>query len=130
MKIKKNIILFFQNTENNKILEESFNKYVTSYKIEGDYACDIEFSAICKLLKINLIIFIKGFRGLNVYNIYTRENLVIAEPNTIYILYINNNRLNYLQLISKENEEINSITQKIYNLIKINLKEWKNIRKR
>lgn len=128
---KEEYYTFFQNDcDNNNQIEESFNNYVNLHKKEGEFAGDIEFSAVCKLLNINLIILTKGFKGLNVYNIYTRENDIIADPNTIYIIYINKNHFNYLQLISNDTEEKLSKTETIYNLIKTNLNEWEKIRKR
>ena len=77
-----------------------------------------------------MIILTKGFNGLNVYNIYTRENDINADPNTVFFIYINNNHFNYLKLISNDIQEIHSKTETIYNLIKINLNEWEKVRKR
>ena len=74
---------------------------------------------------------IKDYKRLNTHNIYTQDNVISADTNTIFILYINNNHFNFLQLLSNNKEEKNNKTIEIvYNLIKLNLNEWKNIKKR
>lgn len=52
------------------------------------------------------------------------------ETNTIYLLFINNNHFNYLDLIIEKNENRKDKISDIGNMLKINLKELAKIRKK
>ena len=56
---------------------------------EGEFAGDIEYTAICKLYNMQIILLTRGFEGFNVFNIYNEED---------NILFLNNNHFNYLKV--------------------------------
>jgi hypothetical protein len=74
---KEEYYTFFQNdSDTNNQIKESFNNYVDMHKKEGEYAGDIEYSVVCKLLKINLIILTKGLK-VYMYIIFIQGKMIL-----------------------------------------------------
>jgi len=97
---------------------------------DGALAGDIEYSVICKLYRLKIILFKKGYTGLNLYNIYSTDNYNKENFKTLFILFVDNNHFNYLKILNSNNKNIQEIYETIDRLICNNLKEWENIRKK
>ena len=80
--------------------------------------------------KLRIIILSKGFYGLNVFNIISDEEYNIDNYKTIYLLLINDNHFDYLNIILKENDSIKEKIQSLDSMCNNNLKELEKIRKR
>ena len=90
----------------------------------------MEYSVICKMYRLRIILFKKGYTGLNVYNIYTTDDYNKDDFRTLCILFVDNNHFNYLQIVSSHNENITETYEILESLINNNLKEWEKIRKK
>ena len=83
----------------------------------------MEYSVICKMYRLRIILFKKGYTGLNVYNIYATDDYNKNDFRTLCILFVDNNHFNYLQIVSSNNENITKIYEMLESLISNNLKE-------
>ena len=114
---------------NNYSPDELIENYIEKHKLEGSFAGDVEYTSICKIYQLRIIILDQGFVGYNIFNIYTDDDYVPKTYGNIFILFINNNHFQYLEL--KNNLFIDSdITSNLDNLITINLEERKKLRKK
>ena len=104
--------------------------YVEKNNKDGEFAGDIEYTAACKLFNIRIVLLTKGYYGLNVFNVYLDEDNESKNFANIYILFINENHFNYLDIqnLNEINEEQVNLT--ISNSIENNLLEWEKIRKK
>ena len=135
--IKENAEEFYTFFEGNDIEELNklspdllLEKYIKDNNKEGEYAGDIEYTAACKLLDLRIILFTKGYSGLNVFNIYTPESNKNNTYSNMYILFKNENHYNYLQSILDEDLSSEEIEKTINSSIRNNLLEWEKIRKK
>ena len=66
--------IFFEGNDNENLNFYSpktlLDNYISKYNRDGEYAGDLEYAAICKIYNIRIILLTKGYKGLNVYNIY------------------------------------------------------------
>ena len=106
------------------------DKYIFENNVEGEFAGDIEHVAACKLFNIRIIFLTKGFEGYNVFNIVSNDEYDIQKYNTIYILFINDNHFNYLNLVLNENENLKEKIKLIDMMCNNNLNELQKLRKR
>ena len=90
----------------------------------------MEYSVICKMYPLRIILLKKGYTGLNVYNIYSTDDYNKDNFRTLCILFVDNNHFNYLQIVSSYNENITETYEIVESLISNNLKEWEKIRKK
>ena len=107
--------------------------YVEKNNKDGEFAGDIEYTAACKLFNIRIILLTKGYYGLNVFNVYLDEDNEDNESKNfanIYILFINENYFNYLDIQIFNDIKEEQLNLNISNSIENNLLEWENIRKK
>ena len=81
---------------NNLSPEMMLENYINDNNKEGEFAGDIEYTAACKLLNIRIILFTKGYLGLNIFNIYSPDSNDDNTYSNIYILFKNQDHFNYL----------------------------------
>ena len=126
--------IFFQGNDNENLNIYSpktlLEKYISENNREGQYAGDLEYAALCKIFNIKIILLIKGYKGLNVFNIYLDKNNEMNNSNNIYILFINENHFNYLELINNDKLENEIFNKTVTDSIQNNLIEWEKIRKK
>ena len=125
--------IFFQDYENNNnnySVDELLDQYIFENNKDGEYAGELEYKAACKIYKLRIIILSLGFFGYNVYNILEDEDYNTENYKTLYILFINKNHFNFLE-IKKNYEESNKERIKLLdNLCKNNLSELEKLRKK
>ena len=126
--------IFFEGNDNEKLNNYSpqilLEDYVEKNNKDGEYAGDIEYTVACKIFNIKIILLIKGYYGLNVFNIYLNENSDSNNIVVVYILFINKNHFNYLEVKNFKDIEEESLNLRISNSIDKNLLEWEKIRKK
>ena len=93
--------MFFEGNDNENLNVYSpktlLDNYISKYNRDGEYAGDLEYAAICKLFDIRIILLKKGYKGLNVFNIYLNNEVEKNDYKDIFILFINDNHFNYLE---------------------------------
>ena len=104
--------------------------YINDNNKEGKFAGDIEYTAACKLLNIKIILFTKGYLGLNVFNIYSPDFDDDTIYSNIYILFKNQEHFNYLEPTTDNTTSSTELDNTINNCIKKNLKELEKLRKK
>ena len=126
--------IFFEGLDNQKLNSYTpkflLEKYIEKNNIDGEYAGDMEYAAACKLYNIRIILFTRGYSGLNVFNIYVDNENQDKNSSDIYILFINENHFNYLDVELEDFNNNQNALETISNSIKNNLSEWEKIRKR
>ena len=102
VKTKEKFLLFFigNGIESDNLIkpEDLLKQYIIDNNKEGEFARDLEYTAICQIYKIRIILLKKGFYGYNVYNIFNEEDFNFENNTTIYLNFINNNHFNYLEI--------------------------------
>ena len=88
----------------------------------------MEYTAICKIYQIRIIVLKKGYVGYNVFNIFTDDDYYPKTYGSLFILYVNNNHYDYLD-IKDINENENYLLYNIDNAIKNNIEERIKLRK-
>ena len=88
----------------------------------------MEYTAICKIYQIRIIVLQKGYVGYNVFNIFTDDDYYPKTYGSLFILYVNNNHYDYLD-IKDINENENYLLYNIDNAIKNNIEERIKLRK-
>ena len=131
---EEDFYIFFEGNDEVKLDKYSpkvlLENYIMKYNREGEFAGDIEYTAICKLYNMQIILLTRGFEGFNVFNIYNEEDNINDNKSNIYVLFLNNNHFNYLKVNIENNSDVEENTSLIFKLIDNNLNEWKNIRKK
>jgi hypothetical protein len=88
----------------------------------------LKYTAICKIYQIRIIVLQKGYVGYNAFNIFTDDDYNPKTYGSLFILYVNNNHYDYLD-IKDINENENYLLYNIDNEIKNNIEERKKLRK-
>ena len=126
--------MFFEGLDNpnlNSYLpKELLENYIEKNNKDGEYAGDMEYAAACKIYNMRIVLLTRGYGGLNVFNIYVDNDNLQKNYSDIYILFINENHFNYLEVELEEFFDNQNAIQMISNSIKNNLNEWEKIRKR
>ena len=104
--------------------------YVNKHNNEGEFAGDVEYAAICKIFNLRIVLLTRGYNGLKVFNVYFDNENELNNPEDLYILFINNNHFNYLEINLNDTDDTDLIKQTINNSVKNNLLEWEKIRKK
>ena len=130
---REEFYIFFNGNDNDELNnytpDELLENYIENHKIEGTFAGEVEYTSICKLYQLRIIIFEQGFVVYNIFNIFTDDDYDPKNYGNVFILFINNNHFQYLEFKNKLNSE-NDIDANLDNLIAINLEERKKIRKK
>ena len=70
--------IYFERNDNVNLNKYSpqilLEDYVEKNNKDRDYARDIEYTVACKIFNIRIVLLIKGYYGLNAFNIYLDEN--------------------------------------------------------
>ena len=88
---KSDFYIYFLENDNESLNrfspEQLLNKYIEEYNIQGRDAGNLEYTAICKLYQLRIILLQKGYVGYNVYNIFTDDNYDPKTYSSIFIIY-------------------------------------------
>ena len=126
--------IFFEGNDNENLNMYSpqilLENYVEKNNKDGEFAGDIEYTAACKLFNIRIVLLTKGLIGLNVFNVYLDEDNESKDFANIYILFINENHFNYLDIQNSNEINEEQVNLTISNSIENNLLEWEKIRKK
>ena len=130
----ENFYIFFLGNDkdnlNNYSPQTLLEDYIAIHNKEGEYAGDIEYTAICKIFNLRIILLTKGYNGYNVFNTYIDNNNDNELVKDIYILFINENHFNYLEVVYQDNDNKTEIDNIIYKSVQNNLSEWEKLRKK
>ena len=126
--------IYFKGNDNENLDKYSpqilLEDYVEKNNKDGEYAGDIEYTVACKIFNIRIILLIKGYHGFNVFNLYSDEKGDSKNNTNIYILFINKNHFNYLEVQNYNDLEEEELNLTISNSLEKNLLEWEKIRKK
>ena len=104
--------------------------YIKIHNNDGEYAGDMEYTAICKIFNLRIILLTRGYNGLNVFNVYFDNENEQQNLRDLYILFINKNHFNYLEVNAENEGDAELLKQTIFNCVQNNLLEWEKIRKK
>ena len=122
---QENFYIFFQGNDNENLNlhspKTSSENYIYKNNRDGQYAGYTEYAALCKIFNIRIILLTKGYKGLNVFNIYLDKNNEMNNSTDIYILFINENHFNYLELVNNDKLENDIFNKTVMDSIQNNL---------
>ena len=123
---KEKFNIFFEGNvdENDNLIDKNIllDEYINNNNMAGKYAGDIEISAFVLLYNCKLIVFEKGFKYLNVLNVYFNNDKDPKEiNNVIYLLY--DRMLKHYSLLKIKENNTNELKLDINLLIEESIKK-------
>ena len=127
-----NYLTYFINDENidesKEIIYNRIDKYIIDNNKLGEYGGDLELSILSDMLNANIYLFSEGYSGYNIYNVYEIEKKNILNKSFIYLLFVDDNHFDYLDInINNTNynnkEKFNEIINNLIEVNKVKLSE-------